>query len=160
MDQMTMLDAPPAKQPRTFKKGSKSIAEAKTSATLTHPITIPKQIATEAPMSNLQDLLKQQEELQKEIERIRAESKKAALSKIDALMFDYGLSPQDVADHLGFKRGVSSGETRVRKSPKPKYHDPVTNTYWSGRGRMNKHMAEYLRKNPNKTIEDLLIKDS
>lgn len=78
-------------------------------------------------MSNLQQLLAQQAELEKKIEVTRSQERADAVGKVKALMAEYGLSVADLGGRS------SGGATRTARKLAPKFRDAAGNT-WSGRG--------------------------
>jgi DNA-binding protein H-NS len=83
-------------------------------------------------MSSLQELLKQQQELNAKIEKARQDERNNALSNIKKIADEAGLSLDDIKTVFsGSTAKVKSGATR---SPAPiKYRDDHGNV-WSGRG--------------------------
>ena len=80
--------------------------------------------------TTLRDLLAQKEALEQKITELRATEVSEAISKIHALIEEYGLTQDDI-----FTR-TSSAKTRKTSSSKvaAKYRDKLTGKEWSGRG--------------------------
>jgi DNA-binding protein H-NS len=80
-------------------------------------------------VASLKELLAQKEAIEREIERAQKEDRSEAISKIRALMAEYGLTATD----LVVKRGPKSSSG---KGPRvaAKYRDVATGDTWSGRG--------------------------
>lgn len=109
---------------------------------------------------SLQDLLKQQEALQAEIEKLRAEEREEVIASIRAQIAIYGLSAAD----------IGLGITEARRSPQkaskavsggssvaPKYRNPVNyNQTWSGRGRKPQWFETFIANGGD--VEKILIK--
>jgi DNA-binding protein H-NS len=80
-------------------------------------------------VASLQELIAQKEALEREIEKTRNKNRDDAITKVRALMDEYGLTVADLS---------------VRRSPKlrngkgnkvaPKFRDASTGDTWSGRG--------------------------
>lgn len=82
-------------------------------------------------MTSLQELLKQKEELDAQIEALRKAEVSNVISQIRALMAEYQLSVMDIAGDSGAR----APKARKSSSVAPKYRDPVSGATWSGRGR-------------------------
>lgn len=80
-------------------------------------------------MASLQELIARKEALEREIEKTRNQDRDDAITKVRALMSEYGLTPAD----LSVKR---SPKARAGKGNKvaPKFRDTATGETWSGRG--------------------------
>lgn len=79
-------------------------------------------------MTSLQDLIAQKEALERQIENTRQQDRSAAISKVRALMEEYGLTLADLSG--GAKGTKKTAGTKVAA----KYRDKVTGDSWSGRG--------------------------
>lgn len=85
-------------------------------------------------MATYKELLQQQELLALKIEEARKSEITEAVSKVRALVDEYGLTAQDV-----FPSGRRAGKsTRVGAKVPPKYRDPATGLTWTGRGKAPK----------------------
>lgn len=83
-------------------------------------------------MSSYADLLKQREELEKQIEAARQTEIKDAVMKVRELVNRFGLSVTDV---------FPGEKTRAAKAPSKvaaKYRDPMSGATWTGRGKAPK----------------------
>lgn len=80
-------------------------------------------------MASLQELIAQKEVLEREIERTRNQDRSDAISKVRALMDQYGLTAADLS-------GKGSSKARAAKGNKvaAKYRNSDTGDTWSGRG--------------------------
>lgn len=78
-------------------------------------------------MSNLQNLLAQQAELEKKIESTRSQERAEAVGKVKAMMAEYGLTAADIGGR------ASASAPRSTRKVAPKFRDAAGNT-WSGRG--------------------------
>lgn len=78
-------------------------------------------------MSSYKDLLKQREELEKQIAEARSKELADAVSKVRALVAEYGLTSNDVFP--------SSKKAVTRSKVAPKYKNPTTGETWTGRGK-------------------------
>lgn len=74
------------------------------------------------------DLLAQRSQLEQKIAEARASEIAGALSKIHALVSEYGLSADDVFP-------AKKQKTTSRSVVEPKYRDPATGQTWTGRGK-------------------------
>lgn len=79
-------------------------------------------------MATYQELLKQRENLEAEIEKARRAEVAAVRAQILDLMSTYGLAVADI----GLKSTRRAGKTGVKVAPK--YRNPQTGDTWSGRG--------------------------
>lgn len=86
--------------------------------------------------TTLQDLLAQREALERQINELRAAEMSEAVSKIHALMKEYGLTQKDLFTHTGNKAAKTSSSKVAAK-----YRDPVSGKEWSGRGLAPKWLA-------------------
>lgn len=98
-------------------------------------------------MTNLQELLRQQESINKQISAIRATERARAISDVRNLMELHGLKAAEVAGH-----SASKGTGRKVAI---KYRDPVTGATWTGRGLKSRWMAEAFA--GGKTLSDFAI---
>jgi len=82
-------------------------------------------------MASLQDLLDRKAELEKEIEATRRQEKADAISKVKALMSQYGLTMADLV-----AKGAPKAKAGTAKGAKVavKYRNAATGDTWSGRG--------------------------
>lgn len=81
-------------------------------------------------MSSLKELLLQRELLNAQIEQTRQSELAEALTKVHAMIQEYGLTQQDIfpSSDRRISRATSS------KVP-PKYRNPLTGATWTGRGK-------------------------
>ncbi|MDP9045843.1 MAG: H-NS histone family protein [Pseudomonadota bacterium] len=80
-------------------------------------------------MATLKELIAQKEALEQEIERTRTQNRSDAVSKVRALMDEYGLSVADLsARGPGKPRGGKGNKVAA------KYRNKATGESWSGRG--------------------------
>ena len=80
-------------------------------------------------MTSLKELIAQKEALEHEIERTRQKDRNDAISKIRALMDEYGLTTTDLASRKTAKPRGGKG-----KKVAAKYRNAATGDTWSGRG--------------------------
>ncbi|WP_312567535.1 H-NS histone family protein [Comamonas sp.] len=88
-------------------------------------------------MSSYKDLLKQREELEKQIQDARKRELAEAVSKVRALVDEYGLTAADVFPPARSTRTSGAGS----KVP-PKYKNPETGETWTGRGKAPKWIQD------------------
>lgn len=84
-------------------------------------------------MTTLNELIKQKEALEAQIEAARKSEISDAVAKVKALVAEYGLTAQDIFG--GAKRGRKAGSGGTVA---PKYRDPATGATWTGRGKAPK----------------------
>lgn len=75
---------------------------------------------------DIEALLKQKSEIEKQIEQIAKEKKAKAIAEVKKIIEDYNIREDEI---FGGKARKS------RKSLPPKYRDPATGKTWSGKGR-------------------------
>jgi DNA-binding protein H-NS len=80
-------------------------------------------------VASLQELLAQKEALDREIENTRKQARVEAISKVRALMAEYGLTVADLNVKAGAKVGPRAGGKVAVK-----YRNAATGDTWSGRG--------------------------
>ena len=80
-------------------------------------------------MASLKELIAQKEALEHEIERTRQKDRSDAITKVRALMDEYGLTAADLSARKGIKARAGKG-----KKVAAKYRNAATGETWSGRG--------------------------
>jgi DNA-binding protein H-NS len=83
-------------------------------------------------MSSYAELLKQREDLEKQIETARQNEIKQAVAQIRELISRFSLTQQDVFPSGKIRQVKTSGKVA------PKYSDPATGATWTGRGKAPK----------------------
>lgn len=83
------------------------------------------------------DLLARREQLDLEIESVRANEVASVITQIQDLMAAYGLTTDDIAGKKRRGRPAGSGQSKPKAAASlpAKYMDPKTGNTWSGRGR-------------------------
>ena len=104
-------------------------------------------------MANIQDLLKQREDLERQIKQLQENSRSEAINTIKELMAQNNLSIEDLQSTRSGKKSESGGKTGTVA---PKYRDPASGKTWTGRGLKPKWVTEALES--GKTLDDLAIK--
>ncbi|MDZ5456038.1 H-NS histone family protein [Azohydromonas lata] len=105
-------------------------------------------------MANIQDLLKQREDLERQIKQLQENSRSEAINTIKELMAQNNLSVEDLTSNArGSKKGETGGKTGTVA---PKYQDPASGKTWTGRGLKPKWVTEALES--GKSLDDLAIK--
>jgi DNA-binding protein H-NS len=101
-------------------------------------------------MTTLQDLLAKKAALEQEIETTQKRERNDAISKVKALMSEYGLSVADLS-------GKPAGKSTASKGGKvaAKYRNTATGDSWSGRGLQPKWLKAALAS--GKTLADFSI---
>ena len=102
-------------------------------------------------MSSLEQLLKQQADLTKQIEETKAKERDSAIEQIRRLMTDHGLMAADIGPGKGAKKKGSTG-----KKVAAKYRHPTTGETWSGRGLQPKWLKAALA-GGKKKIENFAV---
>lgn len=88
-------------------------------------------------MSSYKDLLKQREELEKQIQDARKRELAEAVQKVRTLIEEYSLTLDDVFPPARTSRSGTAG-TKVA----PKYKNPETGETWTGRGKAPKWIQD------------------
>ena len=88
-------------------------------------------------MTSYQDLLKQRDELEKQIQDARKRELADAVAKVRSLVAEYGLTAEDVFPPARAARSSGAGG----KVP-PKYRHPETGETWTGRGKPPKWIQD------------------
>ena len=83
---------------------------------------------------SLKDLLAQREALEKAIADARQAEIAGAVTKVRAIVAEYGLTVQDIFPGRGGKSGAKASGAKVAA----KYRDPATGQTWTGRGKAPK----------------------
>jgi DNA-binding protein H-NS len=99
-------------------------------------------------MTSIQDLLAQKAALEKQIAEAQRAAKTDAITKVKALMAEYGLTAADLS-------GKSAGKAEAGKKVAAKYRDPVSGQTWSGRGLKPKWLQAAL--STGKTLNDFAL---
>ena len=80
-------------------------------------------------MASLKELIAQKEALEREIGRTKQQDRGEAISKVLALMDEYGLTPADLSSKRAAKPRAGKGNKVAAK-----YRNSATGDTWSGRG--------------------------
>jgi DNA-binding protein H-NS len=88
-------------------------------------------------MATYKDLLKQREELEKQIQDARKRELTDAVNKVRALIAEHGLKAEDV---FAPARGTRSNGAGSKVAPK--YKNPQTGETWTGRGKAPKWIQD------------------
>jgi len=78
-------------------------------------------------MNDLEQLIKQREELDRQIEQLHRDQREGVLNEIRRLMDLHNLTTEDLM--------IKPRRTGFRVPAQVKYRDPETGATWSGRGR-------------------------
>ena len=103
-------------------------------------------------MASLQDLLDRKAALEKEIEATRRQERADAVSKVKALMTQYGLTVADLGTKAAPKAAAASQGGKVAA----KYRNAATGDTWSGRGLQPKWLKAALA--AGRKIEEFAVK--
>ena len=90
-------------------------------------------------MSSYKDLLKQRDELEKQIQDARQRELTEAVAKVRALVEEHSLTAEDVFPPARSARSSSSG---AGSKVAPKYKNPETGETWTGRGKAPKWIQD------------------
>lgn len=99
---------------------------------------------------NLQELLKQKEELDRQIAAVKSKSREEAIATVRKLMADNGLTAADLVE----VKGKRAGSTAKGRTVAAKYRDADGNS-WTGRGLKPKWLTQALA--GGKKIEDFTV---
>lgn len=102
-------------------------------------------------MATIQELVRQREELDRQIRQLQDSTRNEAISTIRSLMSEHGITVEELS-RGGRKSG---GEGKAGSTVAPKYRDPATGKTWTGRGLKPKWVKEAL--DSGKSLEDLTI---
>ena len=102
-------------------------------------------------MATLQDLLDRRAALEREIEATRKQERAEAISKVKALMAQYGLTASDLATKSASKPAPAKGGKVAIK-----YRNAATGDTWSGRGLQPKWLKAALA--AGRKIEEFAVK--
>ena len=80
-------------------------------------------------MASLQELIAEKQALEKKIIEVQREERASAISRIKALMAEYGLTSADLQT-----RAAAAPRTKATGKVAPKYRNAATGETWSGRG--------------------------
>ena len=101
-------------------------------------------------MASLQELIAQKEALEREIELAKKQDRSEAISKVRALMAEYGLSVSDLSTKNPPKVKVGTGSKVAAK-----YRNSATGDAWSGRGLQPKWLKAAL--SAGRKIEEFAV---
>ena len=101
-------------------------------------------------MANLQDLLSQKAEIERQISDARRTERNDAVAKVRALMAEHGLTAADLVAKATGTRATTSGRKVAAK-----YRDPATGQTWTGRGLKPKWLAAALE--AGKQLNDFAV---
>lgn len=104
-------------------------------------------------MPSLQDLLAQRAEIERKIAEAQREERAAAISKIRALMAEYGLTAADIAGKTTAAPRAKGTTTGSKVAPK--YRNAATGETWSGRGLQPKWLKSAIAE--GRTLDDFAI---
>lgn len=104
-------------------------------------------------MSSLQDLLAQRAEIEKKIIDVQREERATAVSKVRAMMAEFGLSAADISGKTPAVR--ASGAAKPTGKVAAKYRNAATGDSWSGRGLQPKWLKAALAAGAK--IEDFAV---
>ena len=83
-------------------------------------------------MASLNDLLAQKASLEKQIADAQRAERGEAVTRVKALMAEYGLTLADLGPRAAAAPRGATGKTGAKVAPK--YRNPATGQTWSGRG--------------------------
>lgn len=101
-------------------------------------------------MANLQDLLAQKADLEKQIDAAQKRARAEAIAQVKALMDEYGLSVADLNPREAPRKAGSKG-----RKVAVKYRDSATGNTWSGRGLQPKWLRAALA--AGRKLEDFRV---
>ena len=107
-------------------------------------------------MASLQDLLDRKAALEKEIEATRKQERSEAVSKVRALMAQYGLTVADLAGSKSASTPKAASGAGKGTKVAIKYRNEATGDTWSGRGLQPKWLKAALA--AGRKIEEFSVK--
>ncbi len=103
---------------------------------------------------NIEDLIRQKEALEKQIQEAQRAARGDALAKIRELMSTHGLTLADLTAKGGFVLKAETAPSTTKKVA-AKYRNPVTGETWTGRGLKPKWLAQALTE--GKSLDEFLL---
>lgn len=103
---------------------------------------------------SIEELIKQKEALEKQIQEAQRAARGDALAKIKELMATHGLTVADLAGKAGFG-AVKVESAAAPKKVAAKYRHPETGDSWTGRGLKPKWLQQALAE--GKSLEEFLL---
>ncbi|OYT88393.1 MAG: histone family protein nucleoid-structuring protein H-NS [Burkholderiales bacterium PBB6] len=100
-------------------------------------------------MTTIQELMAQKAALEKQIAEAQRAAKSDAITKVKALMAEYGLTAADLAGK------VAAPKAEGGKKVAAKYRDPATGQTWTGRGLKPKWLQ--LALGAGKSLDDFAL---
>ncbi|MBU6260840.1 MAG: H-NS histone family protein [Burkholderiales bacterium] len=111
-------------------------------------------------MPTYRELQEQAQKLLEQAEALRVKEMNGALDSIVKTMGEFGISLEELFDHLkasGFKpKSQSAAKAKAKTKVEAKYRDPASGATWSGRGRTPGWLREAEER--GKSREKFLIK--
>ena len=101
-------------------------------------------------MATLSELLAQKAALEKQIDETQREERGAAISKVKAVMAEYGLTLADIGS-----RPAAMPMRKAGSKVAAKYRNPATGDSWSGRGLQPKWLKAAMAS--GKTLGDFAV---
>ncbi len=100
-------------------------------------------------MTDLQKLLEQKAELEKQIDTARRQARADAIAQVRSLMAEHGLTPADLS-----AKASAAGKDGTRKAA-VKFRDKATGDTWTGRGLQPKWLKAALA--AGRKLEDFAV---
>lgn len=104
-------------------------------------------------MQSIEDLIRQKEALEKQIQEAQRAARSDAIAKVKELMATHGLTIADLAGKGAIKLATTT-EAPAKKVA-AKYRNPATGESWTGRGLKPKWLAQALA--DGKSLEEFLL---
>ncbi len=104
---------------------------------------------------SIEDLIKQKEALEKQIQEAQRAARGEALAKIKELMSVHGLTVADLAGKAGFSAVSKTDVVATPKKVAAKYRNPETGDTWTGRGLKPKWLQQALAE--GKSLDEFLL---
>ena len=95
-------------------------------------------------MASLQELLEQQQEIERQIRDAQKSQRSDAIVQIRKLMTEHGLTSADLAGAPPARKGGQVAASASRRPVAPKYRHPMSGATWTGRGLKPKWLSEEL----------------
>lgn len=110
-------------------------------------------------MQNIQELIRQKEALERQINDAQRIARAEAIAKVKELMTEHGLTLVDLGGRSGREapasKATSGGDQRAGRKVAAKYKNPATGETWTGRGLKPKWLAQALAE--GKALDEFLI---
>lgn len=105
-------------------------------------------------MADLQELIRQKADLERQIAHLNSQGRQDAIDEIRKIMSEHGLTTDDIAAPAKIRKGSAKVDTGERKAVAAKYKDGQGNQ-WTGRGLKPRWLAAALA--AGRKLEDFAV---